>query len=158
MADGKFTIATAESFVGREVGVSAWRSVSQTMIDGFAESTADTYWIHTDPARAAGGPFGGTIAHGFLTLSLLSALLREAGVDWGDEMVGLNYGLDRVRFLTPVRAGERVRARVVLTGMEKREGGGVLLRLAVTVEIENRERPALVADWLNLFLPGETAA
>lgn len=158
MADDCFTIAKAENFVGREVGVSPWRPVTQAMIDGFAESTADGYWIHTDPARAAGGPFGGTIAHGFLTLSLLSALLREAGVDWGDEMVGLNYGLDRVRFLTPVRAGEKVRARVVLSGAEKREGGGILLRLAVTVEIENRERPALVADWLNLFLPGEAAA
>jgi acyl dehydratase len=158
MAGGGFTIAKAEDFIGREIGASPWRAVTQAMIDGFADSTADTYWIHTDPERAAGGPFGGTIAHGFLTLSLLSALLREAGVDWGDEMVGLNYGLDRVRFLTPVRAGEKVRARVVLSGAERREGGGILLRLAVTVEIENAERPALVADWLNLFLPGEAAA
>ncbi|MBT5414105.1 MAG: MaoC family dehydratase [Rhodospirillaceae bacterium] len=154
MAEEGFTIAGAEGFVGREIGVSPWRVVTQAMIDGFADSTADTYWIHTDPARAASGPFGGTIAHGFLTLSLLSVLLRESGVDWGDEVVGLNYGLDRVRFLTPVRAGERVRARIVLTGAEKRAGGGILLRLAVTVEIENQGRPALVADWLNLFLPG----
>ena len=115
MAEEGFTIAGAEGFVGREIGVSPWRVVTQAMIDGFADSTADTYWIHTDPARAASGPFGGTIAHGFLTLSLLSVLLRESGVDWGDEVVGLNYGLDRVRFLTPVRAGERVRARIVLT-------------------------------------------
>lgn len=158
MAQGGFTIANAEAFVGREVGVSAWRAVTQAMIDGFAESTADPYWIHTDPARAAEGPFGGTIAHGFLTLSLLSALAREAGMDWGEELVGLNYGLDRVRFLTPVRAGERVRARIVLSSMEKRDGGGIVLRLAVTVEIENQERPALVADWLNLFLPGKGAA
>jgi acyl dehydratase len=152
MAEGAFKIADAASHVGAELGLSGWLTVEQDRIDAFAETTEDRYWIHTDPARGRAGPFGATIAHGFLTLSLLTLLIKDAGLVWGEDYLGINYGFEKVRFIAPVKAGGRIRVRVVLAGAEERAPGRHVLRLAVTVEIEGEERPALVADWLNMFI------
>ncbi|WP_068304612.1 MaoC family dehydratase [Pararhodobacter sp. CCB-MM2] len=139
-----------DGLIGHEVGVSPWVEVTQAMIDTFADVTVDDQFIHTDPARAAGTDFGGTIAHGFLTLSLFSHFYAEAVPALEGAAMGLNYGFDSVRFLTPVRSGKRVRARFTLSGVKARGEGRVQMTWAVTVEIEGEDRPALVADWLVL--------
>lgn len=136
-----------EGRVGQEVGVSPWLEVTQERIDTFARSIDDYQWIHVDPVRAAASPFGGTIAHGFLTLSLLSHL-SERTFSYADRRMGINYGLNRVRFTAPVPAGARVRARFTLAGYEKIEGNGVQLTWDTVVEIEGAAKPALVAQWL----------
>jgi acyl dehydratase len=136
-----------ERRVGEEVGVSPWLQVSQERIDTFAKAIDDFQWIHVDPARAKGSPFGGTIAHGFLTLSLLSHL-AELTFAYSDRRMGVNYGLNRVRFTSPVPSGARVRARFTLAKYEKIEGGGVQVMWDTTVEIENSAKPALVAEWI----------
>ena len=134
-------------FVGREVALSEWLEVSQARIDGFAEATEDRQWIHTDPERAAReSPFGQTIAHGFLTLSLLSELMRLAVSVKGVRM-GLNYGLNRVRFVSPVPAGSRIRARLTLAALEEIKGGAQAT-WGVTVEREGGNKPCCVAEWL----------
>jgi acyl dehydratase len=129
---------------------SDWVCVDQTMIDRFAEATLDRQFIHVDPARAAETPFGGTVAHGFLTLSLLSHLAstlpREDTPAW---RMGVNYGLDRVRFVTPVRAGSRVRGAFTLTDLLEKRPGQFQQTFAVTVEIYSLTKPALTAIWLN---------
>lgn len=133
--------------VGREVGVSEWLEVSQGRIDRFAEATEDRQWIHTDPARAAAeSPFGGTIAHGFLTLALLSELGRTA-LSVGGVRMGVNYGLNRVRFVSPVPAGSRVRGRFTLAAA-KEFAGGMEVAWKVTVEREGGAKPCCVAEWL----------
>jgi acyl dehydratase len=137
--------------VGREVGVSSWLMVDQARIDAFADATEDRQFIHTDPTAAAQTPFGGTIAHGFLTLSLLSRMAPEAMLVPENIKMALNYGLDRVRFLAPVRSGRRVRGRFKLDSAEERAPGQWLLRHEVTVEIEGEEKPALTALWLGLI-------
>ncbi len=152
MAESTFGIADAASHIGEELGLSGWFTVGQDRIDAFAETTEDRYWIHTYPARGRDGPYGATIAHGFLTLSLLTPLIKDAGIAWGEDYLGLNSGFEKVRFIAPVKAGGRIRARVALAGAEEREPGRHILRLAVTVEIEGEERPALVAEWLNMFI------
>jgi len=136
--------------VGRRA-TGAWLTVDQARIDAFADATEDHQWIHVDPARAAAGPFGTTIAHGFLTLSLLP-LLASSLVEVGGAAMAMNYGLDRVRFLAPVAAGSRVRATTELTGAET-VASGVRLASTVTVEIEGGQRPALVAQALALYVP-----
>ena len=136
---------------GQEVGVSPWHVVSQDMIDRFAEVTDDHQFIHTDPVRAkAETPFGGTIAHGFLTLSLLSLLAREAVPKLKNRAHGINYGFDRIRFMTPVKSGARVRGRFTLTEVVDRTEKLVMFRYAVSIEIEGGAKPALTADWLTL--------
>lgn len=143
--------AELPDYVGREVGVTDWLAVEQARIDQFADATDDHQYIHVDAERAARTPFGGTIAHGFLTLSLLSALAsRGGGIKLENTVMGINYGLDRVRFVNPVRSGQRIRARFTLAGAEEKSPGRFLLRYAVTVEIEGEEKPALVADWLGM--------
>jgi acyl dehydratase len=137
--------------VGDEVGVSSWLTVDQVRIDAFAEATEDRQFIHTDPAAAAQTPFGGTIAHGFLTLSLLSRMAADAMLIPDDVKMAVNYGLDRVRFLAPVRSGSRVRGRFTLDSIEERVPGQVLMRHTVTVEIEGEDKPALTAMWLGLI-------
>ena len=133
--------------VGREVAVSEWVEVSQARIDAFAEATEDRQWIHTDPERAGReSPFKGTIAHGFLTLSLLSELMRLA-VSVGGVRMGINYGLNRVRFVAPVPAGSRVRGRFKLAALEEIRGGAQAT-WEVTVEREGGVKPACVAEWL----------
>jgi acyl dehydratase len=131
-----------------DLGHSDWVEVTQEMVDGFADATHDHQWIHVDRERAAAGPFGGTIAHGFLTLSLLSHLVGGMLVV-PETRMGVNYGLDRVRLTAPVPVGRRVRARASLASAEPR-GPGVMVKLDVTVEIEGSEKPALVCTWLTL--------
>jgi acyl dehydratase len=136
-----------EPRVGQEVGVSPWVEITQERIDTFARAIEDFQWIHVDPERARAAPFGGTIAHGFLTLSLLSHL-SEMTFGFADRRMGINYGLNRVRFTSPVPVGARVRARFTLQKFEPIEGGGVQVTWNVVVEIENAAKPALVAEWL----------
>ena len=137
--------------IGEEVGVSGWLTVDQPRIDAFAEATEDRQFIHTDPAAAALTPFGGTIAHGFLSLSLLSRMGAEAMLLPDGLRMAVNYGLDRVRFLAPVKAGKRVRGRFVLDSVEEKAPGKILMRHMVTVEIEGEDKPALSAVWLGLM-------
>lgn len=138
--------------LGQELGVSPWRAVEQSAVDAFADVTGDHQWIHVDAERAARGPYGGTIAHGLLTLSLLPAMRAEAGVQLADAGRAVNYGYDRVRFLAPVRTGARVRVRVVLTSVTPKDAG-VLVATRNTVEIEGEPTPALVAEALTLYVP-----
>jgi acyl dehydratase len=126
--------------------VSPWIEVSQERIDTFAKAIEDFQWIHVDPARATDSPFGGTIAHGFLTLSLLSHL-SERTFSFSDRKMGVNYGLNRLRFTAPVPSGSRVRARFTLAKYEPLEGG-VQVTWHTVVEIEGAQKPALVAEWI----------
>jgi acyl dehydratase len=145
------SIAEIRARVGSETGVSEWLTVHQARIDAFAEATEDRQFIHTDPAAAAQTPFGGTIAHGFLTLSLLSRMGAEAMLLPDTLQMAVNYGFDRIRFLAPVPAGKRVRGRFRLDSAEEKAPGQILLRHHVTVEIEGEEKPALTADWIGLM-------
>jgi len=140
-------IKELESRVGQEVGVSPWIQVTQERIDGFAKAIEDFQWIHVDRERAKASPFGGTIAHGFLTLSLLSHL-SEMTFSYAGRRMGVNYGLNRVRFTAPVPSGSRVRARFTLGKYEKLDGNGVQLTWNTVVEIEGSAKPALVAEWV----------
>ena len=137
--------------IGQEIGVSEWLTVDQARIHAFAEATEDRQFIHTDASAAAQTPFGGTIAHGFLSLSLLSRMGAEAMLIPEGVRMAVNYGLDRVRFIAPVRSGKRVRGRFVLDSIEEKAPGQVLMRHNVTVEIEGEEKPALTAVWLGLI-------
>lgn len=137
--------------VGEEVGLSSWLVVDQERIHAFAEATEDRQFIHVDPLAAAQTPFGGTIAHGFLTLSLLSRMAAEAMLVPDNVGLVVNYGLDRVRFLAPVRSGQRVRGRFVLDLVEEKGPGQILLRHLITVEVEGVDKPALSAVWLTLL-------
>jgi acyl dehydratase len=137
--------------IGEEVGVSSWLAVDQARIDAFAEATEDRQFIHTDPVAAARTPFGGTIAHGFLSLSLLSRMGAEAMLIPEGVKMAVNYGLDRVRFLAPVKSGARVRGRFTLDSVEEKAPGQILMRHIVTVEIEGGDKPALTAVWLGLI-------
>jgi len=146
------SLSEIKSRVGEEVGVSGWITVDQARIDSFAEATEDRQFIHVDPHAAAQTPFGGTIAHGFLTLSLLSRMGAEAMLLPEGMKMAVNYGLDRVRFLAPVRSGSRVRGRFTLDSLEEKAAGQLLLRHDVIVEIEGEEKPALTAVWLALIM------
>jgi acyl dehydratase len=137
-------LAELQALVGHELGSSDWLQVDQPRIDLFAQATGDHQWIHTDPARAASGPFGATVAHGFLTLSLLPALF-ESGFAVDDVRMGVNYGLNRVRFMAPVRVGSRLRGRFKLLGYEPLEGGAQLT-VETTIELEGSAKPACVAE------------
>jgi acyl dehydratase len=137
--------------IGQEVGVSSWLLVDQARIDAFAEATEDRQFIHVDPAAAGRGPFGGTIAHGFLSLSLLSCMGAEAMFLLEDLKMAVNYGFDRVRFLAPVRSGKRIRGRFTLDSVEEKAPGQILMRHTVMVEIEGEQKPALTAEWLGLM-------
>ena len=150
------TIDELETRLGQELGVSAWREVAQADIDGFADVTADRQFIHVDPVRAASETgFGGTIAHGFLTLSLLSAFSLEVIPRIAHKRMSVNYGFERVRFISPVRSGARVRGRFGLARLERRGPDEVLLGYDVQVEIEGGNKPALAALWLTLTVLGE---
>mgnify|MGYP000471325513 CR=1 FL=1 len=138
--------------VGGEARVSHWHVVDQARIDAFASATDDHQFIHVDPVRAlAETPFGGTIAHGFLSVSLLPAMLAEVLPDMEGRRRAVNYGFDRLRFVSPVRAGARVRGHFALTGIEERKPGEITATHAVTVEIEGAVRPALVAEWITRY-------
>ncbi|HVI04620.1 MAG TPA: MaoC family dehydratase [Sphingomicrobium sp.] len=137
--------------VGSEIGVSSWVAVDQERINSFAKATEDLQFIHVDPEAAARTPFNGTIAHGFLTLSLLSHMGAETMLIPNGVKMAINYGLDRVRFLAPVKSGARIRGRFLLDSIEEKAPGQVLMRHVVTVEIDGEDKPALTAQWLGLI-------
>jgi len=139
------------SRVGEEVGVSSWLTIDQARIDAFADAAEDHQFIHIDPAAAAAAGLSGTIAHGFLSLSLLSRMAADAMLLPEGLKMALNYGFDRIRFLAPVRSGKRVRGRFVLDSVEEKAPGQWLMRHNVTVEIEGEDKPALTAVWLGLM-------
>ena len=148
-----YTMTTVQDFVGRELGVSDWITIGQDRIDQFADCTGDRQWIHVDVERARReSPFGGPIAHGYLSLSLVAAMVMELGVIPPDAASALNYGLDKVRFVAPVRAGARVRLRASLASAEPQSGGRMLLKLQSTLEIEGDAKPALVAELLCMLI------
>ncbi|WP_425046366.1 MaoC family dehydratase [Primorskyibacter sp. S87] len=139
--------------VGGELGVSDWITVDQQMIDDFARTTRDMQWIHVDPARAAtDSPFGGTIAHGFLTLSLASRFFYDCQVDLPGQAMGINYGFNKLRFLAPVPAGSRLRGRFELTGIKPKPSGKLLREMRLTIEIAGQNTPALIAEWLGMVV------
>jgi acyl dehydratase len=145
------TLDQIRARIGEDIGTSSWLTVDQARIDAFAEATEDRQFIHTDPAAAAQTPFGGTVAHGFLSLSLLSRMGSEVMLFPDGVRMAVNYGLDRVRFLAPVRSGKRVRGRFVLDSVDEKVPGQMLMRHTVTVEIEGQDKPALTAIWLTLL-------
>lgn len=140
-------IEELKSLTGQEVGVSDWLTITQEMIDRFADVTGDHQWIHVDPERAKREtPFGSTIAHGFLTVSLLPQLSQQAVAVRGDFKMRINYGFNRLRFVSPVKAGSRIRARFLAQNVTGNE-----VTWLVTVDIEGQDKPALVAEWLGRF-------
>jgi len=140
------TVAELRGLVGQEIGASGWIAIEQARIDQFAEATDDRQYIHIDPARAkAEGPFGGTVAHGYLTLSLLPRIFAEAFL-FVPKKTGINYGLDRVRFMSPVPAGSRIRGHVTLAALDEPVANTLQLKLAVTIEVEGVGKPACVAE------------
>jgi acyl dehydratase len=136
----------------RELEPSAWRTVEQPQVDAFADTTDDHQWIHVDVARAAGSVWGGTIAHGYLVLSLVPSMLQEV-FSIGDEGMGVNYGIEKLRFTAPVPVGSRIRLRATLKEAHERSGGGAQYVIGAVVETEGSDRPALVADVVYLALP-----
>jgi len=139
-----------QGLIGQEVGVSKWFDVTQARIDAFADCTEDHQFIHVDPEAAKATPFGGTIAHGFLTLSLASAMSYDAVVPLDGVVMGVNYGFDKLRFLAPVPAGSRIRGRFKLLSVDDRGDGRWLLKHELTVEVEGGDKPALIAEWLGM--------
>ena len=143
------------ALIGQEVGVSKWIEIDQARINAFADATEDWQFIHVDPEAAKQTPFGGTIAHGFLTLSLMSAMTYDAVPPLDDVAMGVNYGFDKLRFIAPVPAGSKVRGRFKLLSAEDKGGGRWLIKHEVTVEIEGSDKPALIAEWLGMqFVQG----
>jgi acyl dehydratase len=133
--------------VGRELGPGEWLTVEQGMVDAFAALSGDDQWIHVDPVRAASGPYGSTVAHGLLTLSLLPTLLADLRTV-ADTRLALNYGYDRIRFPAPLCVGSRIRGRVTVTDVSPAADGGVQIRSHITVEVEGSGKPCLVAEQL----------
>jgi len=151
------SIESLKDFIGRELATSDWLVITQERISAFAAATGDRQWIHLDRERAEKeSPYGTTIAHGNLTLSLIDGL-RKGLTEWSGFKLGVNYGWNKVRFPAPVRAGARVRLRVVLIGVEPRDAGQLVIKMRNTVEIEGSDKPALVAETLALLVPGKSA-
>ena len=142
--------ADLAGLVGTEIGVSDWIEIPQERINTFADVTEDHQFIHINPEAAKMTPFGGTIAHGFLTLSLLSKFSEQAGIVLEGVKMGVNYGFEKVRFLSPVPSGAKVRGRFVLKEAVEKNPGQYLLPYGVTVEIEGGDKPALIADWIGM--------
>jgi len=137
--------------VGTDIGTSDWIIVDQPRIQAFADATEDQQFIHVDPAAAAQTPFGGTIAHGFLSLSLMSRMAADVMLVPDSLKLAVNYGFDRIRFIAPVPSGKRVRGHFTLDSIEEKAPGQLLARHTVTVEIENEAKPALIAIWLGML-------
>jgi len=155
MDDIDSALAELQTRIGTEIGVSNWIGIDQQMIDAFGAITSDDQWIHTDPARAAAqSPYGTTIAHGFLTLSLASRFVYDCFAPPPGQALGINYGFDKLRFLSPVPVGVQVRGRFVLKEITKRSSTALLRKTAMTIEIDGQEKPALVADWLGMMVFG----
>ena len=154
MAGTELTYENIKDFIGKEIGVSSWLLVDQKKINDFAETTGDKQWVHVDVERAnRESPFGGPIAHGYLTLSLVAALSMDIGIAPKDPIAAFNFGLDQVRVLTPVKAGSKVRLRVALAEITPKDQG-VLMKNICTLEIEGAPRPAMVAETLAMLIPG----
>ena len=145
MSKTNLSLRNLESMVGKEVGVSPWVEIPQARIDQFAEATGDFQWIHVDQEKAKNSPFGGTIAHGFLTLSMLPKL-TESTFEFSDRRMGVNYGLNKVRFTAPVPAGAKIRGRFTLAKYEKIDGNGVQTTWSVVIEREGSDKPVCVAE------------
>jgi acyl dehydratase len=143
-----------DRMVGQPLGASDWFLVDQERVNRFADVTLDHQFVHVDPERAKATPFGGTIAHGFLTLSLLVPLCLDFIPVLANRTLLVNYGFDKVRFVAPVRVGKRVRALGTLAEVTERKAGQVIMRIDATVEIENEDKPAVVAEWLSLHVVG----
>jgi acyl dehydratase len=139
-------------YVGKTVGTSSWFTISQAQINTFGDATHDHQFIHVDPIKAKDSPFGGTIAHGFLSLSLLSAIAYEAGLQLENMTMGLNYGFERIRFLQPVAVNSKVRGKMSLTEFTEKRPGQFLFNWLVEVEIEGETKPALTAQWLTMTM------
>ena len=144
------TLAEAQQLVGQDLGVSDWKLIDQKMIDAFADVTGDHQFIHVNPDLAKQTPFGGTIAHGFLSLSLIASMMPENALVLDGIKMGVNYGFEKVRFLQPVKSGKRVRARHKLLAVEDKGHGRHLTRTEVTIEIDGEAKPALIAEWLGM--------
>lgn len=145
------TLQAYEALVGKEIGVSSWHLIDQPRIDTYADVTEDHQFIHVDPEKAKATAFGTTIAHGFLTMSMLSVMSYEVMPAIAGTTMGVNYGFDKLRFISPVRSGKRIRGRFVLAEAKLRKPNELQSRTNVTVEIEGEDKPALVADWLGLI-------
>lgn len=145
------SLSQLPSLVGTELGLSKWFEIDQERVDAFADATLDHQYIHVDQERAKQTPFGGTIAHGFLTLSLVPYLLSDISLDIEGTRMALNYGSDKVRFLQPVKVGSRIRARSELTSADEKRPGQWLVNQRVTIEIEDVAKPALVTEFLMLY-------
>lgn len=153
-----YTRCSFSDAIGQTIGTSRWFDVGQDRIDAFAQASEDHQFIHVDPDRARQGPFGRTIAHGFLTLSLLSAMLYDCGPEIEGEVMAVNYGFNRLRFLSPVPAGARLRAVFVLKAADAKGPDAIEITFDVTVEIEGQDKPALSAEWINRrYFEGQTA-
>jgi len=142
------------SYIGKEVGVSDWITVDQDRINQFADATGDHQYIHVDPERAAQTPFGGTIAHGFLTMSLMVVMGYEGSLKLDNSVMGINYGFDKLRFINPVKVNSQIRGRFVLLSAEEKKPNHYLLKHEVTVEINGEDKPALIAEWLGMTVVG----
>lgn len=142
------------SWIGKDMPPGEWFEIDQQRINQFADVTVDHQFIHIDPEKAAQTPFGSTIAHGFLTLSMLTHLTSEAALLPQEIVMGINYGFDKVRFLNPVKSGGKVRALVKIADITEKDNGQILVKQAVTVEIEGEETPALVCEWLAMYVCG----
>lgn len=148
----EMSLREVQDFVGEEVGLSKWITVDQTMINAFADATGDHQFIHCDPERAAAEtPFGGTIAHGFLTLSLLSAMNYDCLPTIREQTLAINYGFDKLRFISPVKSGSRVRGRFKCAEARFRGAGMLMIVYDVAIEIENERKPALTALWTTII-------
>ncbi len=144
--------ANLAACIGQDAGTSEWFTIDQQRVNDFADVTLDHQFIHVDPVRAAQGPFGTTIAHGFLTLSMLAYFLQNGiGVDVPNRTMGVNYGFDKVRFLQPVKVGSRIRAKAVVLEAAEKNPGQFLFKLDITVEIEGQDKPAIKAEWLSMI-------
>jgi len=152
MIEGNISVEGFKNSAGTELGPSDWLKIDQERINLFADATNDHQFIHVDEEKAAATPFGSTIAHGFLSLSLISHLVGQIMLKPEGTVMGINYGSDKVRFLQPVKVNARVRARARIEKVSARPGGQYLTKSTVTVEIENEERPALVAEILSLYI------
>lgn len=139
-----------DEYIGKEVGVSDWLTIDQKRINQFADATGDHQYIHVDPERAAQTPFGTTIAHGFLTTSLMPLMGYEGALKLDNSVMGINYGFDKLRFINPVKVNSKIRGRFTLLSAEQKKPKHYLLKHGVTVEIEGEEKPALIAEWLGM--------
>jgi acyl dehydratase len=152
--DLRIVIEKEKSRIGQEIGVSDWFLIDQNRINQFAECTGDQQWIHVDIEKAAQGPFGRTIAHGFLTLALIPAMSQciQLPFDSAEAQMSINYGLNKVRFINPVPVNSRIRSRVILTDVEEKSPGRILLTYTHTIEIQGQDKPACVAELIGLLV------